>query len=252
MRTPLALLAAAAVVGLTAAPAAAAQEIGLSRDGVTFAEQLPGPIFEPSTLWVPGDERSATFFVRNQGVSAADLTILVTEGDDGGLISSGDADLSAVAPGSVEQTPASEAADGVVLERRLAKGESVPVTLTLSYDEAADNETQDLMDGIGVNVRLAGDETAGGGVVDVGGDDGGSDGDGSDGNGNGNGNGAGSDGDAVAGTGANGAAGNRLLPDTGSPAFLGLLSLASLLLGLGLGFSFPRSTPSTPTSKDMP
>lgn len=58
-----------------AAPAHAADDIGLSPDGVVWYDALHRPLFDPAVSWVPGDVETASFYVRNVGPSAARLTI---------------------------------------------------------------------------------------------------------------------------------------------------------------------------------
>ncbi|GIG26866.1 hypothetical protein [Cellulomonas denverensis] len=63
------VLAALAVVLLLAPSASAAnpgEEVGLSRDGVTWSPDLTTDLFDPAMVWVPGDDEVTTLYVRNQ------------------------------------------------------------------------------------------------------------------------------------------------------------------------------------------
>jgi hypothetical protein len=42
---------------------------------VSWGSQLTGPLFDPSIHWVPGDVRTRSFFVRNDGATAASLRV---------------------------------------------------------------------------------------------------------------------------------------------------------------------------------
>ena len=61
----------AALILLTATPAVAADEIGLSSDGFSWGSTLPQPLFDPAFRWVPGDRETASFWVRNQSGDGA-------------------------------------------------------------------------------------------------------------------------------------------------------------------------------------
>lgn len=68
-RATASVLAALAVVLLLAPPASAAdpgEEVGLSRDGVTWSPDLTTDLFDPAMVWVPGDDEVTTLYVRNQ------------------------------------------------------------------------------------------------------------------------------------------------------------------------------------------
>lgn len=56
---------------LPAPAAAAAGEIEVSYDNVTYSPTLPTPLFSSIALHVPGDTQTATFYVRNSGATDA-------------------------------------------------------------------------------------------------------------------------------------------------------------------------------------
>ncbi|MGO3148184.1 MAG: hypothetical protein ACTIJ6_10960 [Leucobacter sp.] len=80
-RTVLSALAASVLLTGTlawASPARAVTEspkIELSADGIVWASNLADPLFDSETRWVPGDSRTATFFVRNLGGTDAWLSL---------------------------------------------------------------------------------------------------------------------------------------------------------------------------------
>lgn len=89
MRSILAALALTLADGGSAHAQQAATDplLGLSNDGVTWTEALTEPLFDSSALWVPGDARQATFYVRNATADEASLAIEAVFGEDAGLAS---------------------------------------------------------------------------------------------------------------------------------------------------------------------
>ena len=67
----------AAVTLHPVAASAQTDRLGLSSDGVTFAETLKKPLFDSAIRWVPGDVRVATFYVRNQAETAGNLQVAI-------------------------------------------------------------------------------------------------------------------------------------------------------------------------------
>lgn len=80
---------------LHAAPAYAADEVGLSLTGRTWAASLDADLFATPYRWVPGDAETRRFFVRNQGPTAATMTLAVEGGDLDGLLARRDVVLRA-------------------------------------------------------------------------------------------------------------------------------------------------------------
>lgn len=89
-RVVLAVVAAlCALVTLGAASAhGATDEISLSRDGVTWASELTSPLFTDTFAFVPGDEETRSFRVRNAGPTAGALKVTVVTSDGGALLAS--------------------------------------------------------------------------------------------------------------------------------------------------------------------
>lgn len=135
------LLAMVMAVFVTASPAAADDEMGISSDGVTFTPNFHGPLFDSDLRWVPGDFRQATFYVRNQGGTPARLSIDILGNHVGDLLDSGDITIEASAGGK-----SGSVSDGA--ERRLltlpkvADGQVVPVTVSVNFDFSSPNDTQ--------------------------------------------------------------------------------------------------------------
>lgn len=107
----LARVAAAGVVLalLHAAPAYAADEVGLSLTGRNWSGSLDADLFAAPHRWVPGDVETRRFFVRNQGPTAATMTLAVDGGDLDGLLAHRDVVLRARVAGQPWQELAAAA-----------------------------------------------------------------------------------------------------------------------------------------------
>lgn len=90
IRTAFVVLASLLSAVTIAGPAHASDEIGLSLDGVTFSSSLSEPLFDPDFRWVPGDEQTRTFYVRNQSRDGADLAVDVLGNKVDSLLGTGD------------------------------------------------------------------------------------------------------------------------------------------------------------------
>ena len=75
----LAALVAASLLVLS--PARAEGELALSSDGVTWTGSLRTPLFDAAERWVPGDERTASFWVANRAAGRAEVSIVATDGN---------------------------------------------------------------------------------------------------------------------------------------------------------------------------
>ncbi|UFU01713.1 LPXTG cell wall anchor domain-containing protein [Ruania suaedae] len=179
--------------------ASAADEIGLSNDGRTWGPELSLPLFDADRRWVPGDEETHTFHVRNEGPSAAAMTVAALS-PSGDPVLAADVSLSvrldggAWRPLDVGANPGQVTLDGVAVDR------AVPVDVRAAFDPASGNDTQNRLMPVVLRVTLVGDVPTDAGT----GDDG-----------------AGSPGDP---------GGGPSLPDTGST-----LGPELLLVGLALG-----------------
>lgn len=150
------LLTLAMAIGLVlvgATPASAADELGLSRDGVTFTSSLSGSLFDPAFTWVPGDVESETFYVRNQGDATARLTVDILGEQVSDLISSGDLHVTA-SSGSASQTISDKDDHRLLTIPGVEPDEIVPVTVTVAFDDASTNETQLLSSDLSFRINL--------------------------------------------------------------------------------------------------
>ena len=199
----LALLLAFGLVLVGAPPASAADEIGLSRNGVTFSASLSDSLFDPAFIWVPGDIESETFYVRNQGDATARLTMDILGEQVSDLIASGD--LRVTAAGGGNETTVSDAAEHRLLTiPNVEVDQIVPITVTVAFDEASTNETQLLSSDLTFRINLK--QTS-----------------------------------AVLGEGAE-EDDDGLLPDTGAQAPLWLAALAAIGIGSGAALISRRRT----------
>lgn len=141
VRRALAILIGAAVV-LIGSTARAADEIGLSNDGVTWSSSLPAPLFDPDFRWVPGDSETATFYVRNQGPSGSQMVIQARSSDTDELLANEDIDLQARVVGE-EWVPLRNGVPSRPLtERSIGQGAVVQIEVNATFDPASTNQSQ--------------------------------------------------------------------------------------------------------------
>lgn len=141
------------VVGAVGAPAgAASQPVRLSTDGRVWAPDLTAPLFDPSVRWVPGDVRTATFWVRNAGPSRGSLTITANVHDDA-LLADGAISLRMRADGGAWKAvgPGTAASLG-----RLARGARARIEIVASFGWPSGNDTQRKLLRFDLDVRLSG------------------------------------------------------------------------------------------------
>lgn len=200
--SPLVLMASMVILMLSASPAAAADELGLSRDGTTWSSSIDVPLFEESIRWVPGDSRSAVFYVRNKGGTPGDLTIDVTSSRAGGLMASEDLRIIASGGGGTWTSVNKPGTRRLLSTPDIADSAVVPITVSVTFDASSINTTQRQATSLRFAVNLS--ESTGS-----------TDGDQS---------GAGKDG-------GDGGLGG-LLPDTGAPATW-IVAVGALLVGIG-------------------
>lgn len=195
------------VVGLVlvgAPPASAADEIGLSRNGVTFSSSLSGSLFDPTFVWVPGDVESETFYVRNQGDATARLTVDILGKQVSDLLASGDLHVTATS-GSKTTTVSNAAEHRLLTIPDVEVDQIVPITVTVTFDEASTNETQLLSSDLTFRINLK--QTS-----------------------------------AVLGEGLEDDDDDGLLPDTGAQTPLWLAALAAICIGSGAALISRRRT----------
>ena len=138
----------------TAGPAAADEEIGLSRDGVVWTSRLTQPLFDPAVLWVPGDSRTSTFWVRSQAVEDARLTVDVLGARIDALLETGDLTVSARADRgdwrSVTGTGTRRLVSTIAAESR----DPVRLDVRVDLDAGSSNGSQTLQLDVDLRIRL--------------------------------------------------------------------------------------------------
>ena len=156
MRRRVAVVVAGALLALAyAGPAQASREVLVSNTDSGFAETLAEPLFDPALRWVPGDVRSATFYVRNNSADPAGLRLSVIDQDAGKLLDSGALHVR-VTSGGIRWRPDPRLPSRTVRSGMLlAPGTSVPVKVLVVFDPAASNRTQLLSSELRIRVRLA-------------------------------------------------------------------------------------------------
>ncbi|NYE96579.1 hypothetical protein FHU41_002829 [Psychromicrobium silvestre] len=123
------------------APAAqAAGELELSRDGSSWGQSLPGPLFDSAQKLVPGSSISAEFWVRNGAASAGKLSVELN-GALGELLQSGLLGLSLTSSSGTSWN-ASSGQSPRLLVAQIAPGSRQKLTLQASLAAAAANDTQ--------------------------------------------------------------------------------------------------------------
>lgn len=201
-----------AIVLSSAGAAWADGEIGLSRDGVTWSNNLDGPLLDPARRWVPGDSERASFFVRNQGPTGALLVISARSADTDELLAHDDVTLRARADGGAWVDLENGQASSRLTREPIAKAGVSRVEVDVSFDSAARNTTQLSAATLTLEVTLI-DAAADGDVDD---DNGGVEDDG------------------ASLPGGAGATGGGLLPAAGFMGSIAVLWIAAALVGIGL------------------
>lgn len=129
-------------VALWPAPAMAADELGLSNDGSAWSGNLPQPLFDSGFRWVPGDVKTASFYVRNQSRDGALLDLSVTGTTVRTLTQTGDLDIAVrVGDGSWVDTRQS-GAQRLVTSAPVASGQQSRVDVRVELDRDSANQSQ--------------------------------------------------------------------------------------------------------------
>ncbi|WP_148615017.1 hypothetical protein [Nocardioides rubriscoriae] len=222
-RAAFAAAGAAVLLGAVSAPAHADRDdaIGLSTDGVHWAPDLVDPLFDADLRWVPGDERTATFYVRNERPDLGDLSVSVDRVVSDTLRATGWLAVSARAGDQPWVSITDGGSHELVDQDDVASDEPVTVQVRVAMSTDAPNDTMVLGTDLDFSVRLT-DATA---VLDDSGSIGGGAGGGTGGSAGGGAGGTGTPDDPQSAAG--------FLPGTGSEVPLWLPPLALLLLGSG-------------------
>ncbi|MBO9521284.1 MAG: LPXTG cell wall anchor domain-containing protein [Nocardioidaceae bacterium] len=129
--------------GLVLPSAGAAGELGLSPDGVTWASQLPGPIFDPAFRWVPGDSETGTFYVRNQSADLGLLGLTMQSSQVTDLIDLGDLTVSTRLDGGAWTEVSTSGPHTLLTEDEVEPGAVRRIDVRVALDPASGNASQD-------------------------------------------------------------------------------------------------------------
>ncbi|RYY50067.1 MAG: hypothetical protein EON53_03430 [Actinomycetales bacterium] len=156
MSTRRLLLALAVTTSLLGASVAyASGEIGVSEDGTSWSSGLDGPLFDPDVRWVPGDSRTKTFYVRNQGPTGASMTIEARSTDEDDLLADDEIDLRARADGGAWVDLRNGAASAELTDDAIEQDGVVRVDVNASFDPASSNRSQTARVALDFRVHLA-------------------------------------------------------------------------------------------------
>lgn len=144
------------VVLASMTPSAASPQIGLSRDGITFAPSLDAPLFDPVLRWVPGDMRIESFYVRNLAVDDGDLSIDIIESSDS-MLETGGLMVSARGGDAIWRDVTAPGTHRIVSAADLATGRTAKVDVRVALLPDAANPTQVRRLGLDVRVLLSQD-----------------------------------------------------------------------------------------------
>lgn len=186
-----------------AGPAAAADDPGpvaVSTDALHWSNGLTEPLFDPDVRWVPGDLRTAAFFVRNGGPTPATIQLQVRAVDDA-LLRTGDIRFAARADGGTWAALDQDRATSLLRVEPLAVADHSTIEIRAEFDPASSNRSQQASADLWFDVRLS---------------------------------------QSVVEGDANPAGGNGWLPDTGAPALAPLVLAGAGLLGVGVGLARRR------------
>lgn len=138
----IALVATLVLIGPLAGTAYAADELGVSRDGRTWSDRLPGSLFDPSVRWVPGDTRTESFFVRNRASDRGELRIQASSSDPDRLLRDDEVSIRVRIGNGAWQALDGGARSVRIDEASLGAGEQARVTVRAAFAPTSGNRTQ--------------------------------------------------------------------------------------------------------------
>lgn len=160
------LAVAASTVALWPVAAHAADELGLSNDGATWASSLPAPLFDSNFHWVPGDRQERTFWVRNMSHDEAVLDVAVLGTTVDSLMDTGDLDVEVRAGNGPWTSTDQVGRHQLVSSMPVAAGQREKVTVAVDLDAASTNQSQVKKLALSFEVRLTQDTADRGGRHD--------------------------------------------------------------------------------------
>lgn len=130
------------LMGSSAASAFATSPVQLSLDGVHWTNAISGPLFDPAMRWVPGDSENATFFVRNDGGTASDLSVDVLGSSAGKLLDSGNLHITAKGGGGDWTMVSTPGRHRLLSAPNMPDGKVEPIGVNVTFDGAATNTSE--------------------------------------------------------------------------------------------------------------
>lgn len=146
----------AALIAMVLSPALSAhatEGILLSNNGSDWSQTLAAPLFDESIRWVPGDERTARFYVRNDTDMAADMTVDILAGELEALLDTGDVYIDVRiddGPWATTQTTGAYR----LTQQGVSPNGTYPVDVRVRFVGASTNESQLLSFDLNIRVTL--------------------------------------------------------------------------------------------------
>jgi hypothetical protein len=158
----------AVLVGPGSVAAGRTGVVAVSADGVHWSSGFAAPLFDPQARWVPGERRTASFFVRNGGPSAATLRLQVRAVADE-LVQTHDLRFAARTDGG-SWMPLPQDPDSAILRvGPLPAGEHSHVDVQATFASGSTNQSQSRSSELWFVVRLSDARTdSRGGLPDTG------------------------------------------------------------------------------------
>lgn len=154
-----AMLAAAVLLVAHPTGAVAADGISLSRDGESWAAELPAPLFSDQVRWVPGDSRTEDVLVRNDSGDSARMHIDLVSGADDELLRGGDLEIATRIDGG-EWTTANGPGAHELSEAGIGPGGVRTVEVRVALPWSSPNLTQEMTLDFDLRVTLVGSEAS--------------------------------------------------------------------------------------------
>jgi hypothetical protein len=151
------LTSATAALVLLAVPARGAasdDHLLVSLDGHAWSHSLDGPLFSPGLRWVPGDSRTARFWVRTGSADPGRLVVTVKGARTGGLMQTGDLAVTARGGGGIWTPVDLPGAHELLNVAPVAAGARVQVAVSVAFKPAATNQSETKSLHLALGVRL--------------------------------------------------------------------------------------------------
>lgn len=137
--------------------AVAADNLGLSPDGVTWSPNLTTPLFDPAFRWIPGDTETSSFWVRNQSSDNATLDVSILGSGVDSLMQTGDLAVTVRAAHGSGSTTTTTARHELITSRVVNPGQTERIDVTVAFDPASGNQSQAKALDLRFEVRLTQD-----------------------------------------------------------------------------------------------